>query len=545
MIKERKAGETEPTEGQKSAGNYFKAHKSLHGMRISLENEAGTTRRGVGKDGKPWKSKMAHDYGYIRGTTGKDKDHLDVFLGPEADNPGHKVYIIDQDDDDGNFDEHKVMMGFPSSSAAYSAYHANYPEGYKGFGDMAEADLPTFKKWAFSGKGAKRTRASEMKYFSGGGSVSAPTMEDVQNFCLGGGVETKDFAKGGTVTGQETVGLGTFGGADQQNLVAQTPSNAESAGVGAGSGGSSSGATGNFQGVDFIGGVAQPVAGDQTYSSAGLSRTLSTPYTQGAGIARPSADLGFNPGSVDPLLSAQLQMGDRGGIQRGATGFLGAGFNPWTLETGPSEGEQRAPANQDANIDALFDLAGSLGIDTSGYSRSANPVGIRGERSGGRDTMALYDAVNDATKNYLSVDHMTPDGKSMERTMYMERDGRLVPISSPTRRSGRQDSAFFDDSFKEMVMTIGPALLGGFGGWAGLMGQAGTAAAPYINAAGNAVVGGLRGGTQGALSSLAGSAGGVAGGAAATGALGSAYDNIGRQIGSRLGSALYNNERRS
>lgn len=524
---ERRAGEVEPTEGQKKAGNYFKEHKFIHGMRISLENRAGTKRRGTAPDGTPWESEMAHDYGYIRGTTGKDKDHLDVFLGPESDSPSHKVFVVDQNGDDGEFDEHKILMGFASANDAYNAYHANYPEGHSGFHDMVETDMPTFKKWAFSGKGAKSKRASEMSFF-GGGSVAAamtPTMEDVHN-----------FAKGGTVTGEETVGLGTFGGADQQNSVAQVQSGAPGVQGGAGTGGGSQEAT-NFGGVDFNSGVAQPVAG-QGYSAAGLNRTLAQPYNASAGIVRPTADLGANDGSVDPLLASQLAMGGRGGYQRGATAFLGAGFNPWTMEVGPSEGELKAPANQGAEVDDLFALARSLGIDTSGYTRDAGPIGIRGERSNSNDTVGLYDAVNDAAKNYVSVDHMTPNGKGMERTMYMEQNGRLVPVSQPQRRANRSDNGFFSNDFKEMLMTIGPAVLGGMGGWAGLLGQAGTTAAPYINAAGNAIVGGATGGSQGAVRSLAGSLGGAAGGAAATGALGSAYDNVGRQIGSRLGSAL-------
>ena len=162
----------EPTEAQKKAGNYQKDHVFKHGMRFSIENKAGTTRRGTGKGGKPWEFTMAHDYGYVRGSKGKDKDHVDVFFGPDRDNADGKVYVIDQDDDEGNFDEHKAMLGFPDASSAYAAYHENYPEGHAGFRAITEMSIPEFRKWAYVGAaGGKRKRVSELAAYRRGGSV--------------------------------------------------------------------------------------------------------------------------------------------------------------------------------------------------------------------------------------------------------------------------------------------------------------------------------------------------------------------------------------
>jgi hypothetical protein len=164
---------TEPTEAQKKAGNYTKEHRFLHGMRLSIENKAGSTRKGVGEDGKPWESKLNHDYGYIRETLGKDKDHIDVFLGPQAEDTD-KVYVIDQNNKEGGFDEHKVMLGFKDSNDAYQAYHSNYPEGWDGFDAITQLDLPSFKKWAYSGnKAGKRKAISELRNFKSGGSVDS------------------------------------------------------------------------------------------------------------------------------------------------------------------------------------------------------------------------------------------------------------------------------------------------------------------------------------------------------------------------------------
>ena len=67
---------------------------------------------------------MQNDYGYIRGTEGVDGDHIDVFL---SDTPEQgDVFVVDQVNEDGSFDEHKVMYGFPSEQAAREAYLSNY-----------------------------------------------------------------------------------------------------------------------------------------------------------------------------------------------------------------------------------------------------------------------------------------------------------------------------------------------------------------------------------------------------------------------------------
>lgn len=195
-----------PSDAQKKAGNYAKEHRSLAGMRISIENKAGSTRRGVGEDGTPWESTMAHDYGYVRGSKGKDKDHLDVFLGPEADNRDHPVYVIDQNKPDGSFDEHKALIGFPSANDAYEAYHENYPAGHNGFHAITELPLAGFRKWAGVGaEGGKRKRISELAgieaYRKGGvvakagGAGEARTAPGVEPVPAG----AQPFAAGGLV----------------------------------------------------------------------------------------------------------------------------------------------------------------------------------------------------------------------------------------------------------------------------------------------------------------------------------------------------------
>jgi hypothetical protein len=141
---------TEPSEAQKEAGNYQKGHIKLQGFDISIENPKGSTRSGVDKDGKKWEVTMNNTYGYFLGTEGKDKDHVDVFIG---DNPtAEKVWVVDQINDKGVFDEHKVMMGMNSEQEARESYLKNYSPGWKGLGAITEMPIEEFRSWVFGGK---------------------------------------------------------------------------------------------------------------------------------------------------------------------------------------------------------------------------------------------------------------------------------------------------------------------------------------------------------------------------------------------------------
>ena len=69
-----------PTEAQKKSGNYKKAHITVSGMDISVENPVGSVRRGTDEDGKAWEHEMKSHYGYFLKTEGKDGDHIDAFI---------------------------------------------------------------------------------------------------------------------------------------------------------------------------------------------------------------------------------------------------------------------------------------------------------------------------------------------------------------------------------------------------------------------------------------------------------------------------------
>lgn len=137
--------EQNPSEAQKEAGNYKKGHIKIDGYDVTFENPKGSVRSGVDRNGQKWSVTMNNTYGYIRGTEGVDGDHIDVFL---SDDPTQgDVYVIDQVNEDGSFDEHKVMYGFKSALAAKRAYLANYSPGWKGLGTITKVSKEEFKKW--------------------------------------------------------------------------------------------------------------------------------------------------------------------------------------------------------------------------------------------------------------------------------------------------------------------------------------------------------------------------------------------------------------
>ena len=142
--------DTEPTEAQKEAGNYKKGHVKIDGFDVTIEIPKGSVRSGKDADGTPWSVTMNNTYGYIRGTEGVDGDHIDVFLTNDIDGwNGRRVYIVDQYNEDGTFDEHKVMLGFNDEAEAQDAYLSNYEKGwsFKHKLILSSVNLPDFEKW--------------------------------------------------------------------------------------------------------------------------------------------------------------------------------------------------------------------------------------------------------------------------------------------------------------------------------------------------------------------------------------------------------------
>lgn len=141
--------EINPSDAQKESGNYKKGHIKFGGYDYTIENPKGSTRSGKDADGKEWKVTMHDTYGYIRGKFSKDGDHLDMFINDKADldNWNGDVFVVDQVNPDGSFDEHKVMYGYDSMDDAKKAYLANYSDGWQGLGNITGVSKDEFDKW--------------------------------------------------------------------------------------------------------------------------------------------------------------------------------------------------------------------------------------------------------------------------------------------------------------------------------------------------------------------------------------------------------------
>lgn len=145
------------SEAQREAGNYPMTHKRIHGLAISIETPKGERRR-------PEWPPMAADYGYIKGTMGRDGDHVDVFLGPNL--RSETVYVIDQSGATGKrFDEHKVMLGFYSKERAIATYRKCYKPGWR-VGPVTTMTIAQFKNWLNEGDQMKPVHRQVSRYSS-------------------------------------------------------------------------------------------------------------------------------------------------------------------------------------------------------------------------------------------------------------------------------------------------------------------------------------------------------------------------------------------
>jgi hypothetical protein len=116
------------------SGHKLQGRTTFQDFEISIEQRKGSVRTGTDPDGKKWRTKFKYPYGYIKGTVGVDKDHVDCYIGGNED--AENAYIIHQNKPTtGRYDEDKIMLGFDSPEKAKKAYEDHYDKpGF--FGDM-------------------------------------------------------------------------------------------------------------------------------------------------------------------------------------------------------------------------------------------------------------------------------------------------------------------------------------------------------------------------------------------------------------------------
>lgn len=159
----------QPTQEAAEAGKYKKGKLEVAGVKMDIENPAGSVRRGVGEDGKAWESTLATHYGYVPGTvafdsTKDEKQGVDVMIKPgTAPEWTGQVFVVNQNKADGTFDEHKAVFGAASADEARELYLANYPRGQEQrIRSIVPMDPKAFSAWA-KDKGPSGPKAGALK----------------------------------------------------------------------------------------------------------------------------------------------------------------------------------------------------------------------------------------------------------------------------------------------------------------------------------------------------------------------------------------------
>lgn len=140
------------------------------GLEISIENRKGSVRKWYDRSTQTeGHTRMLWPYGYFNLTEGADGDHVDCFVGPEPETATH-VYVVHQmlaphfDE----YDEDKVMVGWPTAKAAKRAYLSHFDQpGF--FGAMDAIPVERFVRKVKERKLAdgKRIRKASSGQFRG------------------------------------------------------------------------------------------------------------------------------------------------------------------------------------------------------------------------------------------------------------------------------------------------------------------------------------------------------------------------------------------
>jgi hypothetical protein len=142
----------------KIANDPIKKKIRVGGIPVWLEWLKGETREY--KDAKgvvKYSRLMEADYGYIPNTLDSDGEDLDVYWGGNKE--AKNAYVIRQLKKTGGFDEHKVMLGYPSRAAAKASYVHHMGGTPERFGGMATVPLSSLVALFADNKGSKEKHA--------------------------------------------------------------------------------------------------------------------------------------------------------------------------------------------------------------------------------------------------------------------------------------------------------------------------------------------------------------------------------------------------
>jgi hypothetical protein len=145
-------------------GFKLQGHLSFQGLRVAVENRIGSVRKGVGKDGKPWRTVMKAPYGYLVGSKGKDNEPIDVYVGPDKKSP--TAFVVHQHHEDGKgHDEDKVLLGVGSKEEAKKLYLDHY-DNPKFLGPISEILIERLKKLLHGGEKLDKITEKTAQYFA-------------------------------------------------------------------------------------------------------------------------------------------------------------------------------------------------------------------------------------------------------------------------------------------------------------------------------------------------------------------------------------------
>lgn len=151
----------EATLKQRIAGNYLKGRDTVYGLRIAIESPRGTMRHWQAEDGTSGSNLMKFHYGYIEGTLGNDGDELDCSIGPSPE--AQRAYVVNQFAGS-QFDEHKIMLGFPDKRTAEAGYLSNYTPGWQGMDSCVACSITQLKWWIAHGNKARPLTQDQLPY---------------------------------------------------------------------------------------------------------------------------------------------------------------------------------------------------------------------------------------------------------------------------------------------------------------------------------------------------------------------------------------------
>lgn len=155
-VKGMQAGTVQSARIVKDRANGNPHRIRVNGLVMVIENPRGSVREGKGG---AWRITMPHHYGFIKGTQSADGEEMDCFVGPNL--KAQDVFIVNQNKQDGSFDEHKCMIGFDSVDDARKAYDESYRRGWTGFGSIHRVAMKDFRAWLQSGDVTKAYAVSD------------------------------------------------------------------------------------------------------------------------------------------------------------------------------------------------------------------------------------------------------------------------------------------------------------------------------------------------------------------------------------------------